>query len=122
MKLSFCFSASGLLAFFAAGAFFCFFAEDTDIFHGSYKFTSTVERMTSEMNAARVQLLEALGGPWRVLYTRCSALERANHRIDRQLEQARQAKKAVEEAKAAVPPPEVRELQAVAAAARQPAG
>ena len=32
---------------FMAQLIFCFFAEDTDIFHGSYKFTPTVERMTS---------------------------------------------------------------------------
>ncbi|MGB3805862.1 MAG: DNA methyltransferase [Erythrobacter sp.] len=32
---------------FMARLIFCFFAEDTDIFHAGYKFTETVERMTS---------------------------------------------------------------------------
>lgn len=31
---------------FMARLIFCFFAEDTDIFHGSYRFTPTIERMS----------------------------------------------------------------------------
>lgn len=33
---------------FMARLIFCFFAEDTDIFHGSYPFTGTVERMSAK--------------------------------------------------------------------------
>jgi hypothetical protein len=33
---------------FMARLIFCFFAEDTDIFHGSYPFTGTVERMNAK--------------------------------------------------------------------------
>ena len=41
---------------FMARLIFCFFAEDTDIFHAGYKFTETVERMSSGAadNAAEV--------------------------------------------------------------------
>ncbi len=50
---------------FMAQLIFCFFAEDTDIFHGSYKFTPTVERMTSGQadNTREViaQLFRAMG-------------------------------------------------------------
>jgi hypothetical protein len=36
---------------FMAQLIFCFFAEDTEIFHGSYKFTPTVQRMTDGQSA-----------------------------------------------------------------------
>ncbi|KKC24346.1 class I SAM-dependent DNA methyltransferase [Sphingomonas sp. SRS2] len=50
---------------FMAQLIFCFFAEDTDIFHGSYKFTPTVERMTSgqadDTQAVIAELFRAMG-------------------------------------------------------------
>jgi hypothetical protein len=50
---------------FMAQLIFCFFAEDTDIFHGSYKFTATVERMTSgqadDTKAVIAELFRAMG-------------------------------------------------------------
>ena len=50
---------------FMAQLIFCFFAEDTDIFHGSYKFTPTVERMTSgnaeNTRAVITELFRAMG-------------------------------------------------------------
>jgi hypothetical protein len=50
---------------FMAQLIFCFFAEDTDIFHGSYKFTATVERMTSgqadDTQAVITELFRAMG-------------------------------------------------------------
>lgn len=50
---------------FMAQLIFCFFAEDTDIFHGSYKFTATVERMTSgqadDTQAVIAELFRAMG-------------------------------------------------------------
>ena len=50
---------------FMAQLIFCFFAEDTDIFHGSYKFTPTVERMTSgqadNTQAVIAELFRAMG-------------------------------------------------------------
>ncbi len=52
---------------FMAQLIFCFFAEDTDIFHGAYKFTATVERMTSGQtdNTSEViaELFRAMGTP-----------------------------------------------------------
>lgn len=50
---------------FMAQLIFCFFAEDTDIFHASYKFTATVERMTSgqadDTQAVIAELFRAMG-------------------------------------------------------------
>ncbi|MDH7972508.1 lactate dehydrogenase [Sphingomonas sp. AR_OL41] len=50
---------------FMAQLIFCFFAEDTDIFHGSYKFTPTVDRMTSGQSdntqAVIAELFRAMG-------------------------------------------------------------
>jgi hypothetical protein len=50
---------------FMAQLIFCFFAEDTDIFHGSYKFTATVERMSSgqadDTQAIIAELFRAMG-------------------------------------------------------------
>lgn len=50
---------------FMAQLIFCFFAEDTDIFHGTYKFTPTVERMTSgqadNTQAVIAELFRAMG-------------------------------------------------------------
>jgi hypothetical protein len=44
---------------------FCFFAEDTEIFHGSYKFTPTVQRMTDGLSdntqAVIAELFRAMG-------------------------------------------------------------
>jgi hypothetical protein len=52
---------------FMARLIFCFFAEDTDIFHPSYRFTATVERMSSgsENNTADVirELFRAMNTP-----------------------------------------------------------
>lgn len=52
---------------FMAQLIFCFFAEDTDIFHGSYKFTKTVERMSSgtDDNTQTIitELFRAMGTP-----------------------------------------------------------
>ncbi|HEY0026784.1 MAG TPA: DNA methyltransferase [Allosphingosinicella sp.] len=45
---------------FMAQLIFCFFAEDTDIFHGSYKFTPTVERMTSGQSDNTQQVITEL--------------------------------------------------------------
>lgn len=50
---------------FMAQLIFCFFAEDTDIFHGSYKFTPTVQRMTDGLSdntqAVIAELFRAMG-------------------------------------------------------------
>ena len=52
---------------FMARLIFCFFAEDTGIFHGSYLFTPTIERMSDSQagNAHEVigQLFRAMGTP-----------------------------------------------------------
>ncbi|BDW81038.1 lactate dehydrogenase [Erythrobacter sp. Dej080120_24] len=52
---------------FMARLIFCFFAEDTDIFHAGYKFTETVERMSSggADNTAEViqELFRAMNTP-----------------------------------------------------------
>jgi len=52
---------------FFARLIFCFFAEDTDIFHGSYPFTGTVERM-SERDSSNTH--EVIGELFRAMNTR----------------------------------------------------
>ncbi|MFT8643424.1 class I SAM-dependent DNA methyltransferase [Gluconacetobacter sp.] len=51
---------------FMARLIFCFFAEDTDIFHGSYPFTGTVERM-SERDSSNTH--EVIGELFRAMNT-----------------------------------------------------
>ncbi|MBS1719855.1 MAG: class I SAM-dependent DNA methyltransferase [Armatimonadetes bacterium] len=52
---------------FLARLIFCFFAEDTDIFHGSHPFTATVERMTerdgSNTHLVLEQMFRAMNTP-----------------------------------------------------------
>ncbi|WP_050600713.1 class I SAM-dependent DNA methyltransferase [Qipengyuania citrea] len=45
---------------FMARLIFCFFAEDTDIFHAGYKFTATVERMSSGSADNTAEVIEEL--------------------------------------------------------------
>lgn len=45
---------------FMARLIFCFFAEDTDIFHGSYPFTGTVERMSAKDSANTHEVISEL--------------------------------------------------------------
>ncbi|MRX51333.1 lactate dehydrogenase [Paracoccus sp. S-4012] len=50
---------------FMARLIFCFFAEDTDIFHGTRRFTSTVEQMSDAGNAHHVigEIFRAMNTP-----------------------------------------------------------
>jgi hypothetical protein len=45
---------------FMARLIFCFFAEDTDIFHGSYPFTGTVEKMSAKDSANTHEVISEL--------------------------------------------------------------
>lgn len=59
---------------FMARLIFCFFAEDTDIFHGSYPFTGTVEKM-SAADASNTH--EVIGTLFRAMNTKAGERETA---------------------------------------------
>ncbi|WP_019091473.1 class I SAM-dependent DNA methyltransferase [Komagataeibacter europaeus] len=63
---------------FMARLIFCFFAEDTDIFHGSYSFTGTIERM-SERDSSNTH--EVIGELFRSMNT--PTAERAAAKLPR---------------------------------------
>src|SRR3546814_11307200 len=62
---------------FMARLIFCFFAEDTDIFHRSYPFTGTIEKM-SDRDSSNTH--EVLGELFRAMNTRKEDHEASNIR------------------------------------------
>ncbi len=61
---------------FMARLIFCFFAEDTDIFHGSYPFTGTVEKMSAQDSSNTHEVISEL---FRAMNTRSE--ERLNAKV-----------------------------------------
>jgi hypothetical protein len=59
---------------FMARLIFCFFAEDTDIFHGSYPFTGTVERMSAKDSSNTHEVISTL---FRAMNTKAADWEKA---------------------------------------------
>jgi hypothetical protein len=59
---------------FMARLIFCFFAEDTDIFHGSYPFTGTVEKMSAADASNTHEVIAAL---FRAMNTKAGEREKA---------------------------------------------
>jgi hypothetical protein len=63
---------------FMARLIFCFFAEDTDIFHGSYPFTGTVEKMSAQDSSNTHEIISEL---FRAMNTKTA--ERVNAKLPR---------------------------------------
>jgi hypothetical protein len=63
---------------FMARLIFCFFAEDTDIFHGSYPFTGTVEKMSAQDSSNTHEIISEL---FRAMNTKST--ERVNAKLPR---------------------------------------
>lgn len=59
---------------FMARLIFCFFAEDTDIFHGSYPFTGTVERMSAKDSSNTHEVISTL---FRAMNTKAADWDKA---------------------------------------------